>query len=237
MSLLLSTPGKQIKDTSISEIFTTFTQLMYKVFRDMRKIMFPSKEIRRFLPRVFKTIKGIRCSVNCTEFRVETSRNFTRQGNTYSSYKHANTFKCLIAVTPNGGSCFVSDLYEGDIPDVQIFGHSCCSKFWTEWHFKARWTTRCYSSGQGIYCPRSGSPSLSIYPNSCFFERKRQPKCSWGTCTRKIAKARAHVERFNQRLKQFKLVGRTIPLSLAPLATQMAVVACGLVNFQQVLCK
>ena len=56
--------------------------------------------------------------------------------------------------------------------------------------------------------------------------------------TRKIAKARVHVERFNQRLKQFRLVGRTIiPLSLAPLATQMVVVACGLVNFREVLCK
>ena len=55
--------------------------------------------------------------------------------------------------------------------------------------------------------------------------------------TRKIAKARIHVERFNQRLKQFKLIGRTIPLSLSPLATQMVVVACGLVNFQEVLCK
>ena len=54
--------------------------------------------------------------------------------------------------------------------------------------------------------------------------------------TRKIAKARIHVERFNQRLKQFKLIGRTIPLSLAPLATQMVVVACSLVNFQEVLC-
>ena len=42
---------------------------------------------------------------------------------------------------------------------------------------------------------------------------------------RKIAKARIHVERFNQRLKQFELVGRKIPLSLLPLATQMVVVA------------
>lgn len=121
---MLSTPDKKIKDTSIREIFTTFIQLMYKVFRDMSRVMFPPKEIlQRFLPRVFKTIKRIRCSVDCTEFRVETSRNFARQGNTYSSYKHANTFKCLIAVTPNGRSCFVSDLY-GDISDVQIFEQS-----------------------------------------------------------------------------------------------------------------
>ena len=41
-----------------------------------------------------------------------------------------------------------------------------------------------------------------------------------------------HVERFNQPFKtEFKLIGRTIRLSLALLATQMVVVACGLVNF------
>ena len=33
MSLMLSTPDKQIKDTSIREIFTTFIQLMYKVVK------------------------------------------------------------------------------------------------------------------------------------------------------------------------------------------------------------
>ena len=62
--------------------------------------------------------------MDCTEFRLDTYRNFARQGNTYSSYKHANTFKCLIAVTPNGGSCCVLDLYEGAIPDVEIFEES-----------------------------------------------------------------------------------------------------------------
>ena len=51
---------------------------------------------------------------------------------------------------------------------------------------------------------------------------------------RKIAKAVIHVEKFNQHLKQFKLIGRTIPLSLA---AQMVVLARGLVNFQEVLCK
>ena len=55
--------------------------------------------------------------------------------------------------------------------------------------------------------------------------------------TRRIAKARIHVERFNECLKQFKLVGRKKPLSLVPLATQMVVVASCLVNFQNTLCK
>ena len=34
--------------------------------------------------------------------------------------------------------------------------------------------------------------------------------------TRCIAKARIHVELFNEHLKQFRLFGRKIPLSLAP---------------------
>ena len=55
--------------------------------------------------------------------------------------------------------------------------------------------------------------------------------------TRHIAKVRIHVERFNERLKQFRLVGRKIPLSFAPLSTQLVVVAACLVNFQETLCK
>ena len=29
--------------------------------------------------------------------------------------------KCLLAVNPNGAACFISDLYEGSVSDVDIF--------------------------------------------------------------------------------------------------------------------
>ena len=81
--------------------------------------MFPSRAIMlRYLPKVFKTIKKIQCTVECIEFLVETSQKFARLGNTYILPISTHTFKCLIAITPNGGACFVSDLYEGDIHDV-----------------------------------------------------------------------------------------------------------------------
>ena len=48
--------------------------------------------------------------------------------------------------------------------------------------------------------------------------------------TRHIVKARIHVECFNENLKQFRLVSRKLPLSLAPLATQLVVVAACLVG-------
>ena len=125
LAALLSTPERKIEQSYVRKIFTTFIQLMYVTFRDMQSAMFPPRaQLKRFLPKVFKTMRIVRCIVDCTEFRVECSRNFARQGNTFSSYKHCNTFKCLIAVTPNGGACFVSDLFEGDIDDVKIFKES-----------------------------------------------------------------------------------------------------------------
>lgn len=229
ISVLLS-GERRIGETTIRNIFTTFIQLMFKIFRQMEDVMFPSKEhLQRFRPKVFKTIKNIRCSVDCTEFRVQTSRNFARQGNTFSSYKHANTFKCLIAVTPNGGACFVSDLFEGDINDVHIFEESGILK-----HIRPH---DLILVDRGFTVQELLNPLQASVKIPAFLKGRDHLSVAEELSTRKIAKARIHIERFNQRLKVFKLIGRTIPLSLSPLATQMVVVACGLVNFQECLCK
>ena len=230
LSHLLSCPDKTIKETSIRTIFTTYIQLMYKIIREMNHVIFPAKEqLRRFLPKIFKTIKNIRCSVDCTEFRIETSRNFAQQGNTYSSYKHTNTYKCMIACTPNGGACFVSDLFEGDISDVQIFEESGILK-----HLEPH---DLILADRGFTVEHLVNPLQAKIRIPAFLKGRKSFTAHEELESRKIAKARIHIERFNQRLKQFKLVGRKIPLSLSPLATQLVVVACALVNFQEVLCK
>ena len=230
LSILLGSPTKSVEQTIIRRIFTTFIQLMYKVFRDMERVMFPSRAITaRYLPRVFKTMKKTRCIVDCTEFSVETSRNFARQGNTYSAYKHTNTFKCLIAITPNGGACFVSDLYEGDIDDVQLFKKCGILKHINPGDI--------VMADRGFTVQHLLNPLHAQLKIPSFLKGRANLSAAEEIETRKIAKARIHVERFNERLKQFRLIGRKIPLSLAPIATQMVVVASGLVNFQNVLCN
>ena len=54
---------------------------------------------------------------------------------------------------------------------------------------------------------------------------------------KRIAKARIHVERYNERLKKFGLIGKIIPLSLGLMASQLVYVAACLVNFQPRLSK
>ena len=51
--------------------------------------------------------------------------------------------------------------------------------------------------------------------------------------TKQIAKAQIHVERFNERLRKFRLLDKTIPLTLGPIALQLVYVAA---NFQDCLC-
>ena len=88
----------------------------------MKFLIFPEQQAyRKTLPKVFRPFKNIRASIDCTEFKCEMPRNYSQQGNLYSSYKSHCTMKCLIAVNPNGAACFVSDLFEGSTSDVDLF--------------------------------------------------------------------------------------------------------------------
>ena len=58
LAALLSKPERKIDHSYLQKIFTTFIQLMYVIFRDMQKFMFPQRaQLTRFLPKVFKTMK------------------------------------------------------------------------------------------------------------------------------------------------------------------------------------
>ena len=180
----------------------------------------------QYVPKVFKNMKNIHCTIDCTEFSVQTLRNFARQGNTYFSYKHTNTFKCLIAVSPNGSACFLSDLYEGDIGDVELF--------------KDRGILKHINPGDIILADRGFTVQELLNPLRAhlkipaFLKGRNNISAGEELEICKIAKARIHVECFNE---QFRLIGNKIPFSLSPMAAQMVIVGCALVNFQTTLCK
>ena len=110
-----------VSETLIRKIFTTWFQFLFCHFKQYKYQMFPCRQISRpLLPKIFKKFKNVRCSVDCTEFFCESPTDYGQQGNMYSSYKNHTAMKCLIAVNPNGAACFVSDLFEGSLSDVNI---------------------------------------------------------------------------------------------------------------------
>ena len=58
--------------------------------------------------------------IDCTEFFIAKQRSPTAQSLTYSSYKHHNTFKALIGISPTGAITFVSNLWGGNVSDRYI---------------------------------------------------------------------------------------------------------------------
>jgi hypothetical protein len=217
-------------ETLIRNIFKTWIMFLYCHFKDYKHLMFPSREnLRQSIPKVFRKFKNIRASIDCTEFFCEMPQNFAQQGNIFSSYKHHCTFKCLIAVNPSGGACFVSDLYEGSMDDVKLF-ETCGilnhvnpgDSFLVDKGFTV----------QHLLLPKKASVFIPPFLGSRETFTKEEV-----ILNQRIAKARIHVERFNERLKKFRLVSGTIPLNLSPIASQMVYVACCLVNFQPCLCR
>ena len=219
-----------VSASTVSVIFTTWIQLLYCHFNEYRDEMFPSRQhFQENLPRVFKTFKNIRVTIDCTEFFVQIPRDFRRQGHLYSSYKHHHTYKSLIGVAPNGSIVYVSDLFEGSISDRSIVEKSGFLDY--------------INPGDLVLANRGFTIEdllmrrqavLNIPP---FLGKRDKFTAQEELTTRRIAKARIHVERVIERVKKFKLLGGNIPLSLSPLADQLVFVACCLVNFQEPLVK
>ena len=56
--------------------------------------------LRKNLPKCFKNYKNCVCIIDCSEIKIERSFNLNSRAQTWSSYKHSNTIKYLIGVTP-----------------------------------------------------------------------------------------------------------------------------------------
>ena len=103
----------------LSRIVITWTALISKELGFL--IRWPSKEQSRHkLPACIKHIFKTRCIIDCTELFIQKPSLPSSQRITYSSYKHHNTLKCLVGITPRGSSSFVSGLYTGSISDKKL---------------------------------------------------------------------------------------------------------------------
>ncbi len=73
-------------------------------------------------PNNAQTFQGnptTRVAIDCTEIFIEKASSVRSQSATFSTYKHHNTVKALLGITPAVAITFVSDLYVGRTSDKQ----------------------------------------------------------------------------------------------------------------------
>lgn len=120
--------------------------------------------------------------------------------------------------------CFVSDLYEGAISDRDIFEQ--CGILEHLHPSDLLLVDRGFTVKDLLM---SRQVKMNIPP---FLKGRDNLTPQEELLTRKIAKARIHVERYNERIKKFKLISGMIPLSLTPLEARLSLLLVVLLTFK-----
>jgi hypothetical protein len=189
--------------SSYSKIFTSWI----KTLRIHLKNIFPwpSKHlITKYTPLSFKKYPNTRIIIDCTEFFIQRPSSLMGQSITFSHYKHHNTFKLLVGISPGGVATFISELWGGRISDKALTEKSGLLDL--------------LEPGDNVMADRgfdihSTLSSRGITLNIPPFLGSRQQLTSQEVLkTRHIASLRIHVERAIDRIKNFRLLQHVLPL-------------------------
>ena len=188
-------------------------------------VTFPSRTvIQRHMPYQFKEkYPNTRVVIDCTEIFTETPSSLPIQKATYSHYKHHNTLKGLIGISPTGVVTFISDLYAGSVSDREITRVSGLLDL--------------LEPGDAITADKGFDIGYELMTHGVKLNmpplaRKHQQMSKRDVITtRHIASLRIHVERAIGRIKQYHILGAVIPLTEIHLANDIWGICCALSLF------
>ena len=144
------------------------------------------------------------------------------QSETWSDYKHHNTWKVLVGVTPNGQVSFISDLWGRRVSDKQIT--------------RGSGVLNLLEPGDVVMVNR-GFDISDIVPNGVivnmppFLAGRDQMTGVETQETMSIASLRMPVERAIGRIKTYHMLDGTLPNTLSSYALQIVKVCALLTNF------
>ncbi|XP_065684684.1 uncharacterized protein LOC136096934 [Hydra vulgaris] len=164
-----------------------------------------------------------------TEQTIQKSANAKAQYQTYSSYKSRNTLKKLIFCTKGGSISFVSKGYSGSSSDRFITKDCNVARRFTPGFIAL------FDKGFNVQDLFLSRQVKAVIPP--FLRSKRQFTPSEVYHCKRIARARIHIERVIGRLKEFRLLKNTLPITLVPQFDDIWIIAAAIVNLQPPLVK
>lgn len=203
MKLKLNVPNEDLalrficSSSTVRNVFMTWIYVIYEALYSVFLTKIPSRNKNKLcLPSSFSNYTNCRIVIDCTEIYIQIPRALNKQKSTYSNYKHRNTFKALVEVAPNGVITFISDMYAGSTSDKKIVAHCGILSLLTGGDLIIA------DKGFLIKDILPAGVSLSIPPFlQCLQFTPEQIKK-----TKRIAKARIHVERATQRIKEYRIL-------------------------------
>ena len=210
-----------LSTSRVSRYIKTWICFLYQHLKEI-EWMPKVQQVRATLPTAIKEKFATTFAIiDGSEIFIEVPSDLHMQSSTWSSYKHHNTSKFLVAC--------ISPVFVGSISDVEL---TRLSGFLEAIEDKP---------GIAIMADRGFTikdmlDNLQIELNIPPFlnERKQLPSGEVDQ-GRKIAAVRIHVERAISRIKTYNILKGTIPISLARLTNQIVYICAMLTNFQPAL--
>ena len=151
------------------------------------------------------------------------------QSTSWSNYKHHNTFKFLVACTPNGAISFVSAVYLGSVSDVALTEESGFLKKLEGMQGVSIMADRGFTIKEML---SNLGVDLNLPP---FMDGRSQLPADEMERGRSIASLRIHVERAIGRMKNYKILKSVFPLKMCRIANQIVTICAYLSNFHPAL--
>jgi len=217
----------RVSESTVSRIMNTWINFLYDNCKSL--VTWPTREqIVCNLPKLFTGHPDTRIVVDCTEFYIEKPSLLKAQWMTWSEYKHSNTFKILIGVTPSGMVTFISRLWGGNVSDRHIVQHDeLLPKLCPDDVIMA-------DKGFTVEDLLPADVGLNMPPR---VSTKKQMSHVEFFKTNSIASARIVVEMKMEQIKNYNILNSRLPISEAHLSEQIIFICTSLINLLPPLLK
>lgn len=206
----------------ISRIYRRWLPLIAETCKHL--IVWPERSVlRKHIPSCFaRKFKNCTCVIDCTEIFIERPFNLNARAQTWSNYKHTNTIKYLVGITPSGAVSFLSPGWGGRTTDKEITNKSGFLD-------KLQWGD-CVMADRGFTIETELATKGAHLKIPKFTHGKKQMAARDIEYSRQIAHVRIHVERVIGRLRKFTILQSIIPVSQVDLLDDVMVIIAALVN-------
>ena len=196
-----------VSQSAVLKNFRKWIDLMY--VRLYPTIQWPSREaVVKTMPFEFrKAFKKCICIIDCFKIFCECPTDLMARAQTFSNYKHHNTVKYLIAITPQGIISFVSKGWGGRVSDKHLTEHCSLLSYILPGDVVLADHGFTVQDSVGIYCTEVKMPPFT-------WGKKQLSQLEVDTASQ-LSHMRIHVERVISVVRQkYTTLQSTLPINM-----------------------